>query len=167
MRNPTPAAVATASESTPIFAGKPHWPMADLVADLNDHPTLQEVFGVPVSRALAVVADRNDLRIEAIVPMNDEEAAKYYRQSAEQGFVQAMSALAYVTYRGIGVEEDLVAGYMWYHVAAELGDFSAISHRDDLAGKLTQDDIANARADAAKWLEKFDGKTLHAGRISH
>ena len=56
---------------------------------------------------------------------------------------------------------------MWYHVAAELGDFSAISHRDDLAGKLTQDDIANARADAAKWLEKFDGKTLHAGRISH
>lgn len=101
------------------------------------------------------------------VPMDDQEAARFYRLSAEQGLVQAMSALAYVTYRGIGVEEDLVAGYMWYHIAAELGDPSAISNRDTLGEKLTQDDIAGARADAAIWLEKFDGKTLHAGRISN
>ena len=101
------------------------------------------------------------------VPMNDEEAARYYRQSAEQGFVQAMSALAYVTYRGIGVEENLAAGYMWYHIAAELGDLSAISNRDDLAGKLTPEDVASAKADAAKWLERFDGKTLHAGTITN
>ena len=100
------------------------------------------------------------------VPMNDEEAAKNYRLSAEQGFVQAMSALAYVTYRGIGVEENLVEGYMWYHVAAELGDLSAISNRDGLAEKLTQEDILSAQSDAAKWLERFDGKTLHAGRIT-
>ena len=100
------------------------------------------------------------------VPMNDEEAARYYRLSAEQGFVQAMSALAYVTYRGIGVQEDLVEGYMWYHIASELGDFSAIANRDDLAGKLTQEDVLGAQAGAAKWLEKFDGKTLRAGRIT-
>ena len=101
------------------------------------------------------------------VPMNDGEAAKYYRLSAEQGFVQAMSALAYVTYRGIGVEENLAEGYMWYHIAAELGDTAAISNRDDLAKKLAQEDIVSAQSDAAKWLERFDGKTLHAGRISN
>ena len=91
------------------------------------------------------------------VPMNDEEAAKLYRQSAEQGFVQAMSALAYVSYRGIGVDEDVAAGYMWYHVAAELGDFSAIANRDALAEKLSQEDMLTAKANAAKWLEKFSG----------
>lgn len=100
------------------------------------------------------------------VPMNDEEAAKFYRLSAEQGFVQAISALAYVTYRGIGVEEDLAQGYMWYHVAAELGDFSAISNRDTLREQLSQEDVLNAEAEAAKWLERFDGKTLRAGRIN-
>ncbi len=101
------------------------------------------------------------------VPMNDEEAAKYYRQSAEQGFLQAIGALAYVTYRGIGVEEDLAAGYMWYHVAAELGDFSAIANRDALAEQLSQEAVLNAQAEAAKWLEKSDGKTLHAGTITN
>ena len=101
------------------------------------------------------------------VPMNDEEAARLYRLSAEQGFVQAMSALAYVTYRGIGVEENLAEGYMWYHVAAELGDIGAISDRDALGEQLSPEDIAGAKANAAKWLEKFDGKTLHAGRVTN
>ncbi|MFH1126146.1 MAG: hypothetical protein V1703_03390 [Candidatus Altiarchaeota archaeon] len=36
----------------------------NIISDLNDNPELQKVFGVPVSRALVVVADNNDLRIE-------------------------------------------------------------------------------------------------------
>lgn len=99
------------------------------------------------------------------VPMNDAEAARYYREAAEQGFVQAMSSLAYVTYRGIGVEEDMAAGYMWYDVAAKLGDLAAQQKRDDLANKMSHDDLLSAQTLALKWLEGFEGKALHAGRI--
>jgi TPR repeat protein len=99
------------------------------------------------------------------VPMNDAEAAGYYRQAAEQGFVQAMSSLAYVTYRGIGVSEDVAEGYMWYDVAAKLGDFAAGQKRDDLASKMSHDDLLGAQTLALEWLEGFEGKALHAGRM--
>lgn len=36
----------------------------NIISDLNGNPELQKMFGVPVSRALVVVADNNDLRIE-------------------------------------------------------------------------------------------------------
>jgi hypothetical protein len=36
----------------------------NIISDLNDSPELQKIFGVPVSRALVIVADNNDLRIE-------------------------------------------------------------------------------------------------------
>lgn len=99
------------------------------------------------------------------VPMNDVEAAKYYRMAAEQGFPQAMTSLAYVTYRGIGVDENLAEGYMWYYIAAELGETSAIADRDDLADRLSQDELNRAQATASDWLETRLGKGMQAGRI--
>lgn len=99
------------------------------------------------------------------VPMNDVEAAKYYRVAAESGFVQAMTSLAYVTYRGIGVEEDLAEGYMWYYIAAELDEFSAIADRDELAKRLTPEQVEGAEQKASEWLEIYQGKALHAGRL--
>jgi len=36
----------------------------NIISDMNDNAELQKIFGVPVSRALVVVADGNDLRIE-------------------------------------------------------------------------------------------------------
>lgn len=38
--------------------------LKNILRDLNAHARLQQIFGVPVSAALAVVADGNDLRIE-------------------------------------------------------------------------------------------------------
>ena len=70
-----------------------------------------------------------------------------------------------VTYRGIGVEEDMAAGYMWYDVAAKLGDLAAQQKRDDLANKMSHDDLLSAQTLALEWLEGFEGKALHAGRI--
>ena len=98
------------------------------------------------------------------VPMNDVEAAKYYRLAAEGGFVQAMTSLAYVTYRGIGVEEDVTEGYMWYYIASKLDEFSAIADRDELGKHLTPEQIAGAEQKAAEWLEIYQGKVLQAGR---
>ncbi len=101
------------------------------------------------------------------VPMNDTEAAKFYRLAAEQGFLQAITSLAYVTYRGIGVDENLIEGYMWYDIAAQLGDIAAQSDRDQLAETMPKNDVLTAQGMSQRWLEGFDGKALHAGRIEN
>ncbi len=53
----------------------------NIISDLNDNPELQKVFGVPVSRALVVVADNNDLRIEdgGRVPLTEEQQNIFLR----------------------------------------------------------------------------------------
>jgi hypothetical protein len=53
----------------------------NIISDLNDNPELQKVFGVPVSRALVIVADNNDLRIEdgGRVPLTEEQQNTFLR----------------------------------------------------------------------------------------
>jgi len=53
----------------------------NIISDLNDNAELQQVFGVPVSRALVVVADGNDLRIEegGKVQLTDEQQNTFLR----------------------------------------------------------------------------------------
>ena len=52
-----------------------------MIDALDAHPRLQEIFGIPVSRALVVVADNNDLRIEegGRVPLSEEDAGDFTR----------------------------------------------------------------------------------------
>jgi len=51
----------------------------NIIADLNEDPVLQRIFGVPVSRALVVVSDNNDLRIEECgrVPLTEEDVKAF------------------------------------------------------------------------------------------
>jgi len=53
----------------------------NIISDLNDSPELQKIFGVPVSRALVIVADTNDLRIEegGRVPLTEEQQNTFLR----------------------------------------------------------------------------------------
>lgn len=53
----------------------------NIISDLNDNPELQKIFGVPVSAALVVVADSNDLRIEEAGKVNlaEEQKATFLR----------------------------------------------------------------------------------------
>ena len=53
----------------------------DIISDLNDNAELQRIFGVPVSKALVVVADANDLRIEdaGLKELAEEEAETFLR----------------------------------------------------------------------------------------
>ena len=53
----------------------------DIISDLNDNEELQKVYGVPVSRALVVVADKNDLRIEDgnVVPLGKDDEKNFMR----------------------------------------------------------------------------------------
>ena len=55
--------------------------LKNVIAELEGRPELQEIFGVPVSRALVLVADNNDLRIEdgGRVNLTDEHEETFLR----------------------------------------------------------------------------------------
>ena len=86
------------------------------------------------------------------VPMNDVEAAKWYALAAEQGHTQAQSSLAVLYQNGRGVEQDFVAAYTQFYIAAELGYKNAEYDRDEVASKLSPEQIASAQQVAAVWL---------------
>lgn len=99
------------------------------------------------------------------VEMDDIKAAEYYRQAAENGHSCAQRSLAYVTSRGVGVEENLQDAYMWYYVSAALGDTSSLGSRDEFGAKISEEERLAAEAMAKKWLAKFEGGGLQAGRV--
>jgi TPR repeat protein len=86
------------------------------------------------------------------VPMNDEEAAKWYALAAEQGHTQAQSSLAVLYQNGRGVEQDFVAAYTQFYIAAELGYKNAEYDRDEMATKLSPEELAKAQQVATVWL---------------
>lgn len=53
--------------------------------------------------------------------INEEEAVKWYRMAADQGYAEAQCNLAFCYKKGIGVEEDEQEAYKWYKIAAEQG----------------------------------------------
>jgi hypothetical protein len=99
------------------------------------------------------------------VQMNDEPAAGYYRLAADQGYTPALTALGFSYKHGAGVEKDVVNAMMWFDIAAQRGDMTAASERDDLAETTTQDEILRSQQAAVQWMNDFDGQAMHAGRI--
>lgn len=53
--------------------------VGDIIRDLDNDIELQEIFGVPVSKSLIVVAEGNDLRIEdgGAVKLKKEESERF------------------------------------------------------------------------------------------
>ncbi|MEA3254238.1 MAG: hypothetical protein U9Q22_00200, partial [Candidatus Altiarchaeota archaeon] len=53
--------------------------LVKIIADLNDDQELQEIFGRPVSEALIVAAEGDDLRIEdgGSVDLTEEESKRF------------------------------------------------------------------------------------------
>lgn len=91
------------------------------------------------------------------VPQSDTEAFRWYILAAEQGVVEAQTAVGKMYLRGFGVEQDDVQAHKWFSIAAELGDFGAASDRDDLAGKMAPEKLAEATGLATSWLEAHPG----------
>jgi uncharacterized protein len=81
------------------------------------------------------------------VSQNDFEAAKWLRKAAEQGdpwSQTAQSVLGTLYEDGHGVPQDVLA-YMWYNLGG------AEAARDDLAEKMTRDQIAEAQRLTREW----------------
>jgi TPR repeat protein len=79
------------------------------------------------------------------------EAAKWYRMAAEQGNADAQATLGFRYERGQGVPRDYVLAHMWLSLAAANGSSAAPQALDELAAKMTPDQIAEAQRLAREW----------------
>jgi TPR repeat protein len=91
------------------------------------------------------------------VPQSYAEAAEWYRLAAERGDAPAQYNLALSLAKGETGAADNVSAYFWFNLAAARfpdGDTRrsvAAANRDQLAGKLTPDQLAAAPRWAREW----------------
>ena len=71
------------------------------------------------------------------------------RVVAEAGDADAQYMLGYLYARGEGVAADLVQAWKWFALAAGQGDEFAAAWVDRLSRRMTADELAEARAEAA------------------
>ena len=87
-------------------------------------------------------------------PQDYDEAAAWYRLSADQGLAGAQNDLSIMYYMGYGVPEDLVLAHMWISLAANQGYKQAIGNRAKVAEQMNPAEIAEAERLAREWLPK-------------
>jgi len=100
------------------------------------------------------------------VPQEYTEAVRWYRKAAEQGLASAQFDLGLMYASGHGVPQDYVLAHMWFNLSASSnrGDQSLqaaaatnerrIQARDEVARKMTPDQIAEAQRRAREWKPK-------------
>lgn len=93
-----------------------------------------------------------------------EEAVKWYRKAAEQGFDIAQDSLGNCYYLGHGVDEDYVKAVKWYRKAAEQGLCTAQDSLGDCYyyGRGVDEDDA----EAVKWYRKAAEQGLDTAQHS-
>lgn len=79
------------------------------------------------------------------VAHDPSEAARLYRAAAKQGSDDAQLNLGRMHLNGEGVERDPVQAYAWLSLAAEQGRDWAEQRRRELEGRLSEDQIDEAK----------------------
>jgi len=79
------------------------------------------------------------------------EAMKWYYKAAEQGLPQAQVNLGILYEEGQGVKPDFVRAYFWYALAESQGDGQAPQAKQDIAKKMTQEQLAEAEKQVKEW----------------
>jgi uncharacterized protein len=93
------------------------------------------------------------------VPQDYHESARWYQRAAEQGDGQAQYNLGLAYARGEGVEQNLVKAHMWFNLSASrLNEaprrLAATKSRDQVAGEMSSEQIAEAQKLARDWKPK-------------
>ena len=78
-------------------------------------------------------------------------AARWYLRAANQGNNLAQQKLGLLYERGDGVQKDHVQAYMWYKLGAADGGTIAVMRRDELAVRMTSDQLVEAKKLAREW----------------
>jgi len=98
------------------------------------------------------------------VSKDDKEAVKWYRKAAEQGDAAAQWSLGIFCFNGKGVPQDYVEAYKWYNLAAAndltakasaaIGVQSPAELRDQIANRMTPDQIAEGQRRASQFVAR-------------
>lgn len=78
-------------------------------------------------------------------------ALRVWRPLAEQGYAAAQFNLGHMYANGSGVPQDNVMAYVYFNLAAALGNTDAINEREVVAEKLSLKGIAEAQAISRSW----------------
>lgn len=81
-------------------------------------------------------------------------ATEWFRRAAEHGVRDSQYNLAILLGRGLGAPADLAQSYLWFAVAAAQGDQDAGRKRDEVATRMSVEDLAAAKVVAAGWKAK-------------
>ncbi|HYL32945.1 MAG TPA: tetratricopeptide repeat protein [Stellaceae bacterium] len=102
------------------------------------------------------------------VPQDDGKAAAWFGKAANQGDAWSMEKLGSLYEAGQGVGQDYTKAYQWYDVAAARGDPHAAALRDNLAQKMTAEQIAAAKNGASEWIAQsaMQAATAHDAALS-
>jgi len=85
---------------------------------------------------------------------DDAEAAKWYREYAEQGHAVAQTILGLMYFDGRGVPHNFLRAHIWFSIAAAQGDEKAKRSQALTASEMTPDQIAEAQRMAREWMAK-------------
>lgn len=89
------------------------------------------------------------------LPRDLSQAQHWYQEAANQGDPYAAASLAILFNFGKGVKRDYFQAYVWYERAASRlttgNRESVVEMRDNIAGKLTADQIVDAQRQAKDW----------------
>jgi TPR repeat protein len=92
------------------------------------------------------------------LPQSFSESAKWIRRSANAGYAEAQFNLGVMYYKGQGVSQSNLYAHVWFNLAAARFSASegnkrdqAIKARDDVATKMTPEEISRAQKLAREW----------------
>ncbi len=93
------------------------------------------------------------------VPQDYAQAVAWYRKSADQGNAVGQVALGRMYVDGHGVPQSYIVAYMWFNLAVSRATNTATrdlaaKNRDEVAVKMTPDQIAEAQRLAREWKPK-------------
>ena len=84
-------------------------------------------------------------------PADYRTAAHWFGKAADLGITDSQYNLAILYARGVGVEQNFAESFKWFFLAAEAGDKDAAQKRDEMAARLDEQSLAEARIEVEKW----------------
>lgn len=88
------------------------------------------------------------------VPLDLEQAVKWFTRAAEQDYEKAQLNLGAMYGAGQGVKRDYVQAYKWLNICASKGNAKCAAQRDLVAKKLSASKLSSAQHLASAWAPK-------------
>ncbi len=78
-------------------------------------------------------------------------ALRWYAEAAESGWRDSQFNMGVLLTRGAGSKPDLAKAYQWFSLAANQGDAEARKKRDEIAMRLSTEELGSAKVAVERW----------------